>query len=38
MKTIITQMLKYHTQKKNPPTEKQGKQLKINLNELKRKG
>jgi hypothetical protein len=24
--------------KKKPPTEKQGKQLKIDLNELKRKG
>jgi len=35
MKTIIMQMLKYHTQKKKPPTEKQGKQLKIDLNELK---
>jgi hypothetical protein len=34
MKTIIMQMLKYHTQ----PTEKQGKQLKFYLNELKRKG
>ncbi len=38
MKTIIMQMLKYHTKKKKLPTEKQGKQLKIDLNESKWKG
>jgi hypothetical protein len=38
MKTIIMQMLKHHTQKKTHQLKKQGKQLKTDLNELKRKG